>query len=108
MDTKQMPAGDAAAGATTRRKPGPKPGTENAKHGGQAAATKYGRAFYSRIGKLGGAHVKEWYGSEHYARVGKVGGETTRERHGTEHYSRIGKIGGKAGGRRRPKRTEEA
>jgi uncharacterized protein len=86
-----------------RRKPGPKPGTEAAKHGGRAAAAKYGTAFYSRIGKVGGTHLRERLGSEHFTRIGRLGGEITKQKHGREHFVRIGKIGGS----RRPKRLEE-
>ena len=36
------------------KKPGPAPGREGAKRGGQAVKEKYGLDFYSRIGKVGG------------------------------------------------------
>ena len=38
---------------TTRKKRGPAPGSQRAKHGGQAVRKKYGPEFYSRIGKMG-------------------------------------------------------
>ncbi|MGZ6376803.1 MAG: Em GEA1 (EM1) [Ktedonobacterales bacterium] len=38
--------------ATSKR--GPEPGSQKAKHGGQAVREKYGPEFYSRIGKKGG------------------------------------------------------
>jgi general stress protein YciG len=79
----------------TRRKPGPRPGTEAAKRGGMAARDKYGREFYSRIGAKGGSTVRERHGSTFYTEIGRRGGESTKRNLGSEHYSRIGKIGGK-------------
>ena len=35
-------------------KRGPQPGSQKAKHGGQAVREKYGPEFYSKIGKKGG------------------------------------------------------
>jgi general stress protein YciG len=90
--------------APVRRKPGPKPGTEAAQHGGKAAAAKYGTEFYRQIGKKGGAANLAKHGSEHYSRIGHVGGEQTKAKLGREHYARIGKIGGIA----RHQRTKEA
>jgi general stress protein YciG len=84
-----------ANAAPTRRKPGPKPGTEAAKRGGNAAKQKYGREFYSKIGAIGGSTVRERHGSEFYTEIGRRGGETTKRTLGSEHYSRIGRIGGK-------------
>lgn len=78
----------------TRRKPGPRPGTEAAKRGGTAAREKYGREFYSRIGSKGGSTVRERHGSSFYTEIGRRGGESTKRNLGTEHYSRIGRIGG--------------
>ena len=91
-DTKPSQQADAAP---TRRKPGPKPGTEAAKRGGNAAKQKYGREFYSKIGAIGGSTVRERHGSEFYTEIGRRGGETTKRTLGSEHYSRIGRIGGK-------------
>jgi uncharacterized protein len=90
--------------ARVRRKPGPKPGTEAAKRGGQAAAARYGRDFYRQIGKKGGSMVRDKHGSEHYTRIGRMGGEATKAKLGVEHYSRIGKIGGL----HRPRHTRDA
>ncbi len=87
--------------APTRRKPGPRPGTEAAKRGGTAAREKYGREFYSRIGSKGGSTVRERHGSSFYTEIGRRGGESTKRNLGAEHYSRIGRIGGqRAHGRR--------
>jgi hypothetical protein len=36
------------------RKRGPKPGSENARRGGQAVVAKYGALFFRAIGKRGG------------------------------------------------------
>jgi len=83
------------------KKRGLKPGTPQAKHGGEAVKAKYGTEFYAAIGKKGGAALKETHGSEHYAEIGKKGGTVTNARHGSEHYSRIGTIGGKAEKHRR-------
>ena len=73
---------------------GPEPGSEAAHRGGLAVKTKYGSAYYRKIGKLGGAANMAKHGSEHYTHIGKLGGEATRALFGREHYSRIGKIGG--------------
>ena len=87
----------------TRRKPGPRPGTEAARRGGTAAREKYGKEFYSRIGSKGGSTVRERRGSAFYTEIGRRGGETTKRNLGTAHYSRIGRIGGqRAHGHRSP------
>ena len=80
----------------SRRKPGPRPGTEAAKRGGNAAKAKYGVAFYSKIGAIGGSTVRERHGAGFYAEIGHKGGVATKALHGSAHYSRIGRIGGKA------------
>ena len=77
-------------------KRGPKPGTENAKHGGQAVAAKYaGSGYFERIGRIGGTINHAQRGSAWYAEIGKRGGETTRDRH-PGHYAAIGTKGGKS------------
>jgi uncharacterized protein len=81
--------------ATSKR--GPEPGSDKAKHGGQAVREKYGPEFYSRIGKKGGEAVKQKLGSTFYAEIGKKGGESTKRQQGAEFYSRIGKKGGERG-----------
>ncbi len=81
--------------ATSKR--GPEPGSDKAKHGGQAVREKYGPEFYSRIGKKGGEAVKTKLGSAFYAEIGKKGGESTKRQQGPEFYSRIGKKGGERG-----------
>jgi len=81
--------------ATSKR--GPEPGSQKAKHGGQAVREKYGPEFYSRIGKKGGEAVKEKLGPAFYAEIGKKGGESTKRQQGPEFYSRIGKKGGERG-----------
>jgi general stress protein YciG len=79
-----------------RAKPGPKPGTPQAKHGGQAVIRKYGREFFARIGKRGGETSRERLGQAHYVAIGREGGLTTkRNRGGSGYYSLIGKPGGK-------------
>ncbi len=78
-------------------KRGPEPGSQKAKHGGQAVREKYGPEFYSRIGKKGGETVKEKRGPHFYAEIGKKGGESTKRQQGSEFYSRIGKKGGERG-----------
>jgi hypothetical protein len=96
-----------AAVVPTRRKPGPRPGTEAARRGGTAAREKYGKEFYARIGSKGGATVRERRGSSFYTEIGRRGGEATKRNLGTEHYSRIGRIGGQhAHGRRGPAAKE--
>lgn len=79
----------------TRRKPGPRPGTDAAKRGGTAARDKYGREFYSKIGSQGGRKVRETHGIGFYESIGRRGGESTKLRKGSEHYSAIGRIGGR-------------
>ena len=79
---------------TTR---GRKPGTPQAKHGGQATRDKYGPEHYRELGKKGGAAARERRGAAFFAAIGRKGGQATKERHGVEHYSRIGEIGGSAG-----------
>src|SRR5690349_25152964 len=81
--------------ATSKR--GPEPGSQKAKHGGQAVREKYGPEFYSKIGKKGGEAVKEKLGPSFYAEIGKKGGESTKRQQGPEFYSRIGKKGGERG-----------
>src|SRR5262245_27391955 len=81
--------------AGTKR--GPAPGSEKARHGGQAVREKYGPEFYSRIGKKGGEAVKQKHGPTFYAEIGKKGGESTKRQQGPEFYSRIGKKGGERG-----------
>jgi uncharacterized protein len=88
--------------ATSKR--GPEPGSQKAKHGGQAVREKYGPEFYSRIGKKGGEAVKEKRGPAFYAEIGKKGGESTKRQQGPEFYSRIGKKGGERG-RTAPRQT---
>ena len=78
-------------------KRGPEPGSQKAKHGGQAVREKYGPEFYSKIGKKGGETVKEKRGPQFYAEIGKKGGESTKRQQGSEFYSRIGKKGGEHG-----------
>jgi len=78
-------------------KRGPEPGSQKAKHGGQAVREKYGAEFYSRIGKKGGETVKEKRGPQFYAEIGKKGGESTKRQQGSEFYSKIGKKGGERG-----------
>ena len=95
--------------APTRRKPGPRPGTEAAKRGGTAARDKYGKEFYSKIGAKGGSTVRDRHGSAFYTEIGRRGGESTKRNLGTEHYSRIGRIGGRrAHGRSTASRSNEA
>ncbi len=88
-------------------KRGPEPGSEKARHGGQAVREKYGPEFYSRIGKKGGEAVKNKLGSGFYAEIGKKGGESTKRQQGPEFYSRIGKKGGERG-RGTPKQSTSA
>jgi general stress protein YciG len=85
---------EASQSRPTRKKPGPKPGTEAARRGGIAARDRYGKDFYSRIGKKGGSTVRERRGSAFYTEIGRRGGESTKRNLGIEHYSRIGRIGG--------------
>lgn len=77
-----------------RRRPGPRPGSAEAKRGGTAAKEKYGKEFYVRIGAKGGNTVRERHGSTFYTEIGRRGGEATKRHLGLEHYSRIGRIGG--------------
>src|SRR6516164_6733612 len=81
----------------TNNRRGPQPGSQKAKHGGQAVREKYGPEFYSKIGKKGGETVKEKRGPQFYAEIGKKGGESTKRQQGSEFYSKIGKKGGERG-----------
>src|SRR5450755_4042905 len=74
-------------------KRGPEPGSQKAKHGGQAVREKYGPEIYSKIGET----VKEKRGPQFYAEIGKKGGESTKRQQGSEFYSKIGKKGGERG-----------
>ncbi|GEM_PF-1206875 len=82
---------------TAMGKRGPKPGTPEAKRGGQAVREKYGPEHFREIGKQGGQVLSERYGPEHFVAIGRKGGEVTKERHGGALYRRIGKLGGSAG-----------
>ncbi len=81
------------------KKRGPEPGSEKARHGGQAVREKYGPDFYRQIGQKGGQSVKAQRGSAFYAEIGRKGGEATRAHHGPDFYARIGKAGGEKGHR---------
>src|SRR6202022_2755763 len=86
------------AGLTmANNKRGPEPGSQKAKHGGQAVREKYGPEFYSKIGRKGGETVKEKRGPQFYAEIGKKGGESTKRQQGSEFYSKIGRKGGERG-----------
>lgn len=94
-------AGSAQA-TPTRRKPGPVPGSDAARRGGQRVREKYGSEHYRRIGAAGGKAIREQRGSDFYATIGHKGGEATKRNQGLEHYARIGRIGGS----RRSRRTK--
>jgi hypothetical protein len=92
-----MAKGDPQAGGsegTLRRRPGPRPGTKAAHNGGQAAAARDGREYFSQIGTLGGIANRERHGSAQFARIGQLGGEQTKARYGVAHFTQIGRIGG--------------
>ena len=55
---------------------GPKPGSPNAKNGGNAVKEKYGKDYYKKIGTKGGAATKE---TADYNKMGTKGGNTTKE-----------------------------
>ena len=76
-------------------KRGPRPGTPQAKRGGQTVKEKYGPEFYKKIGKKGGDTVKKKYGVGFFEEIGKKGGETTKARHGVKFFEKIGKKGGR-------------
>lgn len=78
----------------TKRRRGPRAGTENARRGGMAVREKYGPEFFARIGSKGGRTVRERRGPDFYANIGRMGGQTTRNTLGVEHYERIGRMGG--------------
>src|SRR5579884_2714894 len=81
-------------------KRGPTAGTAEARRGGEAVRAKYGKEFFSKIGKKGGDTVRREHGSEFYAEIGRKGGETTKARQGADFYARIGKKGGLAESKR--------
>ena len=76
------------------RKPGPRPGSEEARRGGLAAREKYGVDYYKRIGARGGYALRDRRGLAFYSEIGRQGGEATRRSRGTEHYVQIGRLGG--------------
>ena len=86
-----------AGPSMANNKRGPEPGSQKAKHGGQAVRAKYGPEFYSKIGRKGGETVKEKRGQQFYSEIGKKGGESTKRQQGSEFYSKIGKKGGERG-----------
>lgn len=88
-------------------KRGPEPGSQKAKHDGEAVRENYGPEFYSKIGKKGGESVKEKRGQQFYAEIGKKGGESTKRQQGSEFYSKIGKKGGERGRVADTSETEE-
>jgi uncharacterized protein len=82
---------------------GPRPGTPEARRGGEAVKEKYGVDWYSQIGKMGGEFVKQERGTEFYAQIGKKGGEMTKRAHGSRFYAEIGRKGGLKPGSKRPR-----
>jgi len=92
--------------STAPKKRGPVAGTEEARRGGEAVRAKYGRDFYSRIGKKGGDTVSRQHGPDFYANIGRKGGESTKARQGNEFYARIGQKGGRS--KRGPKQAPQA
>ncbi|HEU5440569.1 MAG TPA: hypothetical protein VFU88_14890 [Ktedonobacterales bacterium] len=93
----------------SKRRRGPRAGSENARRGGMAVREKYGAEFFAKIGSKGGRTVRERRGPEFYASIGRIGGETTRDTLGPEHYERIGRLGGlRARRREREAQAEQA
>ncbi|HET9109944.1 MAG TPA: hypothetical protein VFN78_03870, partial [Ktedonobacterales bacterium] len=84
----------ASATDKPKRRRGPRPGTESARHGGLAVRDKYGSEFFAKIGAKGGKSVSSQHGAEFYAGIGHRGGSSTRDRLGVAHYERIGRMGG--------------
>ncbi len=89
----ETPENAAELGKLKRRR-GPRPGTENARHGGLAVREKYGPEFFAKIGAKGGKSVSAQHSADFYAGIGHRGGSSTRDRLGVEHYERIGRMGG--------------
>lgn len=87
-----------------KHKPGAKPGSEEAKRGGQAILERYGREFYHHLGPLGGEAMRQKYGHDYYTRIGLLGGVATKEKYGPDHYHQIGKMNK---GRRKRKGTAD-
>jgi hypothetical protein len=75
-----------------RRRPGPRPGTVQAKNGGFSVRDRYGKDFFRRIGRKGGAAMRDRRGTEYFAAIGRLGGQATLQRLGTEHFGRIGRM----------------
>lgn len=52
----------------------------------------------AEAGRLGGLATKARYGKGYYSRIGKMGGRKgglkTKSRHGSAHFKRIGRKGG--------------
>lgn len=73
-------------------KRGPKPGTPQARHGGEAVKAKYGIEHYRHLGQIGGAAVRD--SGMDYAIIGSKGGNATKARYGVEHFREAGRKGG--------------
>ncbi|MBV8084597.1 MAG: hypothetical protein JO247_07255 [Chloroflexi bacterium] len=76
------------------KKPGPVPGTANARHGGDAVKAKYGSEYFATIGRKGGEAVRQDRGAGFFATIGTKGGVATKRTHGQEFYADIGRKGG--------------
>lgn len=90
-------------------KPGAEPGTEKARHGGQAILDRYGPAYFQHLSALGGAAMRQKYGADFYQRIGKAGGEALKEKYGPDHFHQLGKKSGESKRKARQKApgTEE-
>jgi len=86
-------------------KRGPKPGTPEARRGGQATRDKYGPEHFREIGTKG-REDRRRRGPAFSVETGRRGGEATKARMGPDYYARIGQLGGSAGaGGRKPRRA---
>lgn len=72
---------------------------------GAAVAAQRGPAFYAEIGRRGGNAVKARYEAESYHDIRWKGGVAVKAHHGPDYYAHIGRKG--AAGRR-PKQAEQA
>lgn len=91
-------------GSVLKHKAGAEPGTEKAKHGGQAVLRKYGPEYFQRLSVLGGEAMCRKYGTDFWKKIGKAGGEVLKQKYGPNHYFQMGKKSGES--RRKGRQTE--
>lgn len=72
---------------------------EAGRKGGRIVSSRYGREFYSRIGKKGAAVLRGMLGESYNDRlkeIGITGGQASKEKYGPDFYKEIGRKGGES------------